>query len=201
MLFFFLNAATVHTSKPMSGPSFKPLEVHGAIVSCASVFTDPRGRFEVFWEHGSPACPVNSFAPSSAHHSYNRRAGTIRAFHLQHPPFGQAKLVQCVSGRVWDVVVDARPDSPSFRRWDAVELSAGSGATVYIPAGCAHGFAALEDCSTVAYLIQGDYLPDATRVFRWDDPELAIPWPFSEAIISDKDRQAPSFADYLSSLC
>lgn len=183
----------------MSNFTFQPLGVQGAGQCFTPVFKDARGGFEVFWENADLTSLGVAFQPSSAHHSYNAQAGTIRAFHLQHPPHGQAKLVQCVAGRVWDVVLDARPDSPTSGCWDAVELSAGSGKAVYIPAGCAHGFATLEDATTLAYLIEGDYLPEASRVIRWDDPSLGVPWPSSDPILSEKDRQAPDFAAYLKS--
>jgi len=177
----------------------EPLRIEGAWRITVPVFQDSRGCFEVFWEQEVMERTGVSFRPCNAHHSYNAGVGTIRAFHLQHPPHGQAKLVQCVSGCAWDVVVDARPDSPTSGCWDAVELSAGSGKAVYIPAGCAHGFATLEGATTLAYLIEGDYLPSASRVIRWDDPSLRVPWPVNEPIISEKDRQAPDFAAYLQS--
>lgn len=179
---------------------FEELRIAGARLLQTSVFKDSRGAFESFWEREHLAAAGVSFAPSNAHHSYNSKAGTIRAFHLQRPPHGQAKLVSCVSGRTWDVVLDLRPESPTFRQWDAVELSSASGKAVYIPAGCAHGFATLQDNTAIAYLIEGEYRPEAAAVVRWNDPSLGITWPVSDPIISDKDRQAPDLATYLSSL-
>jgi dTDP-4-dehydrorhamnose 3,5-epimerase len=176
------------------------LSIPDATLARTPVYKDVRGNFEVFWEDLDFATSGISFNPTSAHHSYNVKAGTIRAFHFQRPPYGQAKLVSCVSGRTWDLVLDLRPDSPTFRRWEAIELSAASGRAVYIPSGCAHGFATLEDNTTVAYLIEGDYRPDCAEVIRWDDPVLGIRWPVSEPIVSDKDRRAPTLEDYLRSL-
>jgi dTDP-4-dehydrorhamnose 3,5-epimerase len=155
------------------------------------VFEDLRGGFEVFWETADLTAEGLAFTPVSGCHSYNRSAGTLRAFHYQRSPHGQAKLVSCVAGKVWDVVVDLRPNSPTFRQWVSIELSAGDGKCVYIPEGCAHGFVTLEDNSTLAYLIQGSYVPEASAVVRWDDPNLAVPWPVDEPILSEKDRTAP----------
>ncbi len=179
--------------------TFQPLNVREAGLVASPVFRDSRGAFEAFWEQAELAAAGISFAPSNAHHSYNAKAGTIRAFHFQRPPHGQAKLVSCVSGKVWDVVLDLRPESQTFRQWDAVELSAACGKAVYIPAGCAHGFATLEDNTTIAYLIEGEYRPEAAAVVRWDDPTLAIPWPVSTPILSDKDRAAQDMEAYLRS--
>ncbi len=131
------------------------------------------------------------FRPESAAHSYNRRAGTIRAFHYQSAPFAQAKLVSCVSGSIWDVAVDLRQDSSTFGRWSAVHLSEASGSFHLIPAGCAHGFLTLTDAATVSYLIEGPYRPEAARTLRWNDPEIRVPWPVEDPILSEKDRNAP----------
>jgi dTDP-4-dehydrorhamnose 3,5-epimerase len=178
-------------------PKPKELGIAGARLFGAPVFSDARGAFEVFWEQADLAEAGLLFTPTNAHHSYNARVGTIRAFHLQRPPHGQSKLVSCVSGKAWDVILDLRPESPSFRQWEHVELSAASGKAVYIPAGCAHGFATLEDNTTIAYLIEGDYRPDFAAVVRWNDPALGIDWPVSDPIISDKDLQALDLDSYL----
>lgn len=135
------------------------------------------------------------FQPESASHSYNTTKGTVRAFHFQQSPHEQAKLVSCVSGKIWDVMVDLREDSPTRHQWVGTELSAGDGKSLYIPAGCAHGFATLEDNSTVAYLIEGDYVAEASCVLRWNDPTLNVPWPVKNPILSEKDRNAPLLHD------
>lgn len=182
------------------GAKIEDLRISGAKVLKTPVFSDARGRFEVFWERADLDAAGFSFSPSNAHHSYNTRTGTIRAFHFQRPPHGQAKLVSCVSGKTWDVILDLRAESPTFRQWQGLELSAASGKAIYIPAGCAHGFATLEDNTTIAYLIEGEYRPESAAVVQWNDPALGIDWPVSDPIISDKDRQASDLATYLSSL-
>jgi dTDP-4-dehydrorhamnose 3,5-epimerase len=169
------------------------LPIHEAFVLETKVHQDSRGLFEVFWEEPMLAGQAASFCPTNAHHSYNTAAGTLRGIHYQKYPHGQAKLVSCVCGRIWDVMVDVRTDSPSFGKWHGSELQAGSGKSVYIPAGCAHGFVALENDSTLAYLIEGDYQPNAGRVLRWDDPLVGIDWPLTDPIMSDKDAAAPGW--------
>ena len=181
---------------PMPG-NIQPLSIKDSFVFSSAVFKDSRGAFELFWERADLAGASCLFSPSNAHHSYNARAGTIRAFHFQRSPHGQSKLVSCVSGKTWDVILDLRAESPTFRQWDAVELSAACGRSVFIPAGCAHGFATLEDNTTIAYLIDGEYRPESAAVVRWNDPALGINWPVSNPIISDKDRQAPDLESYL----
>jgi dTDP-4-dehydrorhamnose 3,5-epimerase len=170
---------------------FTSLSVEGAALLTTPVFSDIRGSFEIFWEEGLLSSAKLSFKPVNAHHSYNSKAGTLRAFHYQKAPHGQTKLVSCVAGKVWDVMVDLRPESPTKHQWAASELSAGDGRSHYIPKGCAHGFVTLEDHSTVAYLIEGDYVPVASSLFRWNDPTIAVPWPVADPILSDKDRDAP----------
>ena len=176
---------------------FENLRIAGAKLLMTPVFTDVRGGFEVFWEQADLAASGFAFSPSNAHHSYNARTGTVRAFHFQRPPHGQAKLVSCVSGKTWDVILDLRPESPTFRQWDVIDLAAASGRSVYIPKGCAHGFATLENNTTVAYLIEGEYRPESAAVVRWNDPALGINWPVPNPIISDKDRKAPDLESYL----
>lgn len=123
--------------------------------------------------------------------SYNERAGTLRGLHLQVPPHEEAKLIRCTRGTIYDVAVDLRRDSPSYRRWYAAELSADNRRMLYVPRGFAHGFQTLEDHSEVFYLMCEFYHPESARGLRWDDPALAIDWPLANPIVSDKDREHP----------
>ena len=163
----------------------------GVLTICLPAYTDHRGVFEPTWDSDMFQTLGIAFRPESAAHSYNIAEGTIRAFHYQSDPFAQSKLVSCVSGRIWDVAVDLRRDSPGYLQWSAVELSAACGNSHFIPAGCAHGFLTLSDASTVAYLIEGPYRPEAAKTLRWNDPALGVPWPIEEPILSIKDRNAP----------
>jgi dTDP-4-dehydrorhamnose 3,5-epimerase len=127
--------------------------------------------------------------------SFNARSGTLRGMHYQAEPHGESKLVRCVRGAIFDVAVDLRPDSPTYRRWHGVELSAENARAFYIPAGLAHGFQTLtEDCE-VLYQMGYRYVPGAARGVRWDDPVFAIEWPEprGERTISEKDRAYPDF--------
>lgn len=169
------------------------LPIEGAKVLTTTPFRDARGTFEVFWEQTDLRAAGLLFVPASACHSYNLKAGMLRGMHFQRAPFGQAKLVSCVQGAAWDVMVDLRPASPTYRKWHGETLAAASGRTVLVPAGCAHGFVALKDDTTIAYLIEGDYQPTASGVVRWNDPAFGIEWPVSEPMLSERDRMAPDF--------
>jgi dTDP-4-dehydrorhamnose 3,5-epimerase len=171
----------------------RELRIAGAFVLIEPPFNDRRGAFEVFWDSALPRQGNAVMRPDSICHSYNHRAGTLRGLHFQRPPHAQAKLVSCVAGAVWDVMVDLRKDSPSYLRWDALELSAASGTVVHVPRGCAHGFVTLVDGATLAYAIEGAYRPDAGGILRWDDPLINIAWPNRSPILSEQDRLA---ADY-----
>lgn len=123
--------------------------------------------------------------------STNTARGTLRGLHFQAAPHEEAKTVRCLSGAVFDVVVDLRTDSPTRRRWFGVELTPRAGNALYIPAGCAHGFVTLEADTSLEYVISTFYVPEAARGFRWDDPTIGIDWPVPPAVVSDRDRALP----------
>jgi dTDP-4-dehydrorhamnose 3,5-epimerase len=125
--------------------------------------------------------------------SFNAKKGTLRGLHYQRAPHEEAKLVRCTSGKIYDVVVDLRPGSPSYKKHIAVELSAANRTMLYIPKGCAHGFQALEDSTEVFYQISEFYAPDHAAGARWNDPAFGIHWPCHDLIISDRDRAFPDF--------
>ena len=120
--------------------------------------------------------------------SYNEHEGTLRGMHWQAAPSLEAKLVRCVTGAIYDVVVDMRPDSPAHLQWFGITLDTIARDSLYIPAGCAHGFLTLTDRAEVFYQISGTYAPTAARGVRWDDPKLAIAWPRPPTVISERDR-------------
>jgi dTDP-4-dehydrorhamnose 3,5-epimerase len=128
--------------------------------------------------------------------SFNARRDTLRGMHLQAPPHGEAKLVRCVRGAIFDVGVDLREGSPARLAWHGVELSADNGLAFYLPAGLAHGFQTLTDDCEVLYMMGHEYVPGAAAGARWDDPALAIAWPepHGERTISAKDRAYPDVA-------
>ena len=125
--------------------------------------------------------------------SFSRR-GTIRGLHFQSDP-GQAKLVSCLQGTIWDVAVDIRPDSPTFMQWEAVELDGQSHKQLFIPVGFAHGFCVLSDTAQVYYKVSSPYNPTTERSIRWNDPELNILWPVQHPILSLKDQTSPFFSE------
>jgi len=127
--------------------------------------------------------------------SFNRERGTLRGMHLQRSPFGEAKLVRCTRGRIWDVAVDVRPGSARFREWVAVELDEDRRGALYLPPGFAHGFVTLEPATEVFYQTSVPYNAGASIGFRWDDPEVSIGWPLEPVIMSDRDRSLPLLAD------
>jgi dTDP-4-dehydrorhamnose 3,5-epimerase len=161
------------------------------VIVALGVFKDSRGAFESVWEEHNPLPLGTGFAPSSVNFSYNTRKGTLRGLHFQQRPYGQSKLVTCVSGKLLDVVVDLRVESSTYKQWISFELSARSGEALYIPSGCAHGFLSLEDNTTLCYLNEGRYMPDQSQSLRWDDPEIAIDWPINNPTMSEKDKHAP----------
>lgn len=126
--------------------------------------------------------------------SSNAARGTLRGMHYQAEPEPEVKLVRCTRGAIHDVVVDLRPDSPTFRQWVGIELSAENGLALYVPTGIAHGFQTLEPHSDVLYQISAFYRPELARSVRWDDPAFGIEWPDDVRTISAKDRAVADFS-------
>jgi dTDP-4-dehydrorhamnose 3,5-epimerase len=126
--------------------------------------------------------------------SFNAAAGTLRGLHYQSSPHEEAKLVRCLSGALFDVVVDLRPASPTFQRWFGVELDAAGGKSLFMAEGFAHGFQTLADSTCALYHISTPWSPEAYTGVRWDDPAFAIDWPEApQRIISERDRTWPDF--------
>jgi dTDP-4-dehydrorhamnose 3,5-epimerase len=154
---------------------------------------DERGFFartwcqEEFQEHGLNPKLVQCSV------SFNARRGTLRGLHHQAAPHPEAKLVRCTRGAIYDVVVDLRPDSPTFKDWIAVVLTATERNMVYVPEGCGHGFLTLEDETEVFYQMSEFYYPELARGVRWEDPSFQIVWPAEVVVISERDRTYPNF--------
>jgi dTDP-4-dehydrorhamnose 3,5-epimerase len=125
--------------------------------------------------------------------SFNQRKGTLRGMHYQASPNAEAKLVRCTSGSVYDVVIDLRPQSPTFKQWIAAVLSSVQRNMIYVPKGCAHGFLTLEDNTEVFYQMSEFYSPESVGGVRWDDPAFQIVWPAEVEVISERDR---TYADF-----
>ena len=173
---------------------FQPTGLAGAYVIAIERLSDARGFFarsfcaREFEDHG--------LNPSLAqcNISYNRHAGTLRGMHFQASPFEEAKLVRCTRGAIHDVIIDLRPDSPTFMQHVGVQLTPDARNMLYVPEGFAHGFLTLEDHTEVFYQMSEFYVPGAARGFRWDDPAFAIDWPASVSVISERDAAYPDFA-------
>jgi dTDP-4-dehydrorhamnose 3,5-epimerase len=125
--------------------------------------------------------------------SVNARTGTLRGLHYQVAPYAETKVVRCTRGSIYDVMVDLRPDSPTFTRYFATVLSADNRISLYVPAGCAHGFQTLEDDTELFYQISEFHSPEHARGVRWDDPLFQISWPSDAYTISERDRSYPDF--------
>lgn len=125
--------------------------------------------------------------------SFNRHRGTLRGMHYQIAPHAEAKLVRCTRGTIYDVILDLRPDSPTYKRWAAFELTDRNRKMLYVPEGFAHGFQTLEGNTEVFYQISEFYAPELARGVRWNDPAFGIQWPCANPIISLQDRQYPDY--------
>lgn len=169
----------------------------GPVLISARRREDERGFFlETYSARDFADLGITELFPQD-NHSLSAAVGTIRGLHFQIPPRAQAKLVRVLRGAILDVAVDLRRSSPGFGRHVAVELNATDAGQLYIPAGFAHGFCTLEPDTEVAYKVSEPYAPELDRGVAWDDPDLALPWPFDAAdvTLSDKDRRAPRLRD------
>ena len=165
--------------------------LQGVAVVETTPISDHRGSFARFYCQRELAPIIGDRGIVQINHSRTEAAGAIRGMHFQRPPKGEMKLVRCIKGRVWDVALDLRQDSPSYLRWHAVELSSLNGLMVAIPEGFAHGFQALEAGSELLYLHTEYYDPASEGGVRFDDPAVAIAWPLAVADVSDRDRRHP----------
>lgn len=156
-------------------------------------FRDDRGAFLNAFRAQEPAFAQawGDRAIAQVNLSRTEAVGAVRGLHLQAPPHSEAKLVRCLRGRLWDVAVDLRPGSPTHGQWHAVELSPEAANALLIPEGCAHGFQVLEPGSELLYLHSGAWVPEAETGVRFDDPQLAIPWPLPPQSLSERDLALP----------
>jgi dTDP-4-dehydrorhamnose 3,5-epimerase len=173
---------------------FVPTPLAGAFVVDLKRLEDERGFFarafcrEEFAEQGLNA------AVAQCNISFNPKRGTLRGLHFQVEPHAEAKLVRCTQGAVWDVIVDLRPESPTFKKPFSLELNAASRRALYIPEGFAHGFQTLSDDAEVLYMMAESFHPESARGVRWDDPAFGIEWPIADPTMSDRDRAFPLFS-------
>jgi dTDP-4-dehydrorhamnose 3,5-epimerase len=167
-------------------------ELAGVLIFQPSPFVDERGWFSRTFDTAVAAnAGIGPFLQDSQSRSHR---GVIRGLHLRAGR-GEAKLVRCSYGEIYDVVVDLRPDSATYRTWISVSLRDEWHRSIYIPAGCAHGWQALTEPADVHYRIDREHDPTEDVTIRYDDPELGIPWPLPATVVSERDRSAPSLRE------
>jgi dTDP-4-dehydrorhamnose 3,5-epimerase len=173
----------IFTETPITGAYLIDLEKHG----------DDRGFFaRVFCrnEFGERDLETQFV---QINNSLSAERGTLRGLHYQLAPAEEVKVVRCVAGAMWDVIVDIRPQSATFGRWFGAELSAANRRMIYAPRGMAHGFVTLADRTEAFYMVSAFYAPERERGIRWNDPRFGIEWPVTPTVMSDKDRHRPDF--------
>lgn len=173
---------------------FQETKLKGAFIIDIEKIEDERGFFAEGWKQDVAEQHGITVVFNRTNISNNRKKGTLRGLHSQRAPYGETKLVRCIKGSIFDVMVDIRPESPTCGQWVGAELSADNHRMLYIPCGFLHGFQTLEDDTTVFYQVAGTYKPDLEQGARFDDPAFNIGWPEAATrVLSPKDQQWPNF--------
>jgi dTDP-4-dehydrorhamnose 3,5-epimerase len=170
---------------------FTATPITGAWLVAPDARADERGFFARLWSRDEFAAKGLRGDFINGNNSFSTLKGTLRGLHYQIPPHEEAKLVRCIQGRVFDVLIDMRAGSPTRHKWFGAELTADNRLLVYVPEGCAHGYLSLEDESEVIYMATAPYAAEAERGVRWNDPGIGISWPIEPLVLSAKDRQWP----------
>lgn len=174
---------------------FEPLPLNGAYIIEIERFEDIRGFFGRSWsdrefeEQGL----FGKFVESNV--SFSKKKGTLRGMHFQKPPQEQIKLVRCTSGEIYDVIIDLRRGSPTYKKYSGVELSAENRRMLYVPGEFAHGFQTLKQNTEVFYMVSKYYAPESAGGIRWNDPAFGVEWPVAERTILPRDLSYPDFVD------
>ncbi len=173
---------------------FTPLSLSGAFLIEPEPISDVRGFFaRTFCRKQFEMKGLNPNIEQCSF-SFNHVKGTVRGMHFQLPPHAEAKTVRCTQGQIYDVILDLRPDSPTFKKWEAITLTAANRHMLYVPEGFAHGFQTLTDDAEVFYQISAPHVAASASGVRWDDPAFGITWPMPASLISPKDQNYPDFA-------
>ena len=178
---------------------FLETKIKGAFLLIPERMEDERGFFAKAWcrDEFQRQGLATHFAQMNI--SFSKSAGTLRGLHFQLPPYEEAKVIRCTQGAIFDVIVDVRESSPTYKMWVGVELSSENYKMLYVPEGVAHGFQTLRDGTEVVYPVTQAHVVEFERGIRWDDPQIDIQWPAAkERIVSEKDRSWPNFAVYQS---
>ena len=174
--------------------SVAPTSLPGVLLLRPEPSRDERGSFTRLSCVATLSGHGVAFKPRQTSLSRSSRRGTLRGLHFQIAPSAEVKIVHCLMGCVFDVVVDLRPNSATFRHWHGIELSAENGLGLLVPAGCAHGLLTLSDNTSMLYQIDRDFDSAHARGVRWDDPAFSIDWPFRPLVVSDRDAAWPDFS-------
>jgi dTDP-4-dehydrorhamnose 3,5-epimerase len=179
---------------------FTETKLKGAYIIDVKRLEDERGFFgrsyceREFEEYGLNTNVVQ------ANVSHNKVKGTLRGMHMQVSPYEETKLVRCTRGAIYDVIIDMREDSETYKQWIGVELTADNFRMLYVPEGFAHGFITLEDNTDVTYQVTQFYTPGSEKGIRWNDPSFNIQWPIEPVVVSEKDQAHPDFEEELSKI-
>ena len=174
-----------------------PLAIPDVVAIDPLVRGDDRGWFVETYKRTAFSSLHPNLEFVQDNHSRSESTGVLRGLHFQVEPASQGKLVRCVAGAVFDVAVDIRRDSPTFRNWVSIELSSSNHRMVWIPPGFAHGFCSILEGTEVVYRTTAEYSPDHERVIRWNDSTLGIGWPVTDPILSERDRAAQTLDELL----
>ena len=174
---------------------FHKTKIEGAVEIHLEPKPDDRGFFARTWCQNEFKKQGLNSKLVQCNVSFNAKKGTLRGMHYQAPPHVEAKLVRCSRGALYDVMIDLRPESPTYKQWAAVFLTADKRNMVYVPERCAHGLLTLVDDTEVFYQMSQAYCPESARGVRWDDPAFQIVWPGAVEVISERDRSYPDFEE------
>lgn len=169
-------------------------KLKGAFVIEMDQFRDARGFFARAWSDREFAAAGLTVSFVESNLAFNDKTGTLRGMHYQLPPYEQVKLVRCTRGSIYDVIIDLRRDSPTFKQWFALEMFADDHRLLYVPGEFAHGYLTLDDNTEVVYQTSAYYAPEHGRGVRWNDPAFNILWPANPVIMIDRDREYEDFS-------
>ena len=172
---------------------FTETDLKGVYLITVEAKEDERGFFGRTYCRNEFAAVNIDFSIAQTNISYNKMKGTLRGMHMQKYPYKEAKLIQCISGSLYDVIIDMRTDSPTLYQWISTTLTAQNNTLLYIPEGFAHGFITLENDTKILYFMSEFYSPGAEQAFRWNDPFFNISWPMEPQVMSEKDTLHPLF--------
>lgn len=174
---------------------FAETPLTGAYLVDLELRKDSRGFFARAWSQDEFEKQGLNTRIVQCNTSFNHRVGTVRGLHYQKPPHAEVKLIRCTRGAIWDVIVDLRPESSTYKRWFGIDLTAENRRMLYVPENFAHGYITLEPATETFYQVSEFYSPEHEAGIRWNDPALGIIWPIEPEVVSDKDAQHPGFVD------